>query len=150
VGIAQQLGTVMGKVITLRSADGEHRVETDGDRITVDGVETPLPGRAWAVVRGDARWVFLDGEVFQFEAQHRGGRRPTTQQGSLAAPMPATVIRVLATPGQAVTRGDTLIVLEAMKMELPVRAAADGVVKAIHCREGQLVQPGVPLVEMNP
>lgn len=64
------------------------------------------------------------------------------------APMPATVIRVHATVGQNVTRGDTLLVLEAMKMELPVRAPADGAVTAVNCAEGDLVQPGVPLIEL--
>jgi len=46
-----------------------------------------------------------------------------------------------------VAAGDLLIALEAMKMELAVRAPHDGVVKAIHCREGDLVQPGTPLIE---
>jgi biotin carboxyl carrier protein len=101
------------------------------------------------VTRGDTRWVFLNGEVFEFEVQRRGGRRASSHHGSLAAPMSATVVRVIAAPGQTVKKGDTLIILEAMKMELPVRASADGRVKSIHCREGQLVQPGVPLVEME-
>ena len=63
--------------------------------------------------------------------------------------MPATVVRVDAAPGDTVHRGDTLIVLEAMKMELPVRAPADGTVKAVHCKPGDLVQPGVPLIEIE-
>ena len=52
-------------------------------------------------------------------------------------------------PGAAVKKGDTLIVLEAMKMELPIRAPADGTVARVTCTEGQLVQPGVPLVELE-
>jgi 3-methylcrotonyl-CoA carboxylase alpha subunit len=139
----------MAKLLTLRSAEGDRRVEVDADRVSVDGVQISPPRRVSAVAHGDTRWVFLDGEVFQFEVQRRGNRRASSQQGSLAAPMPATVVRVLATPGQAVKKGETLVVLEAMKMELPVRASADGHVKAVHCREGQLVQPGVPLVEME-
>ncbi len=63
--------------------------------------------------------------------------------------MPATVIRVLAEPGREVKRGETLLLLEAMKMELPVRAPRDGKVKALHCQAGQLVQPGVPLVDLE-
>ena len=139
----------MPKVLTLRNAEGDHRVEVNGERVSVNGVDTSLPAAVWAVAQGDTRWVFLDGDVFELEVQRRGRRRASSQQGSLAAPMPATVVRVLATPGQAVKNGDTLIVLEAMKMELPVRASADGRVKSVHCREGQLVQPGVPLVEME-
>jgi biotin carboxyl carrier protein len=65
------------------------------------------------------------------------------------APMPATVRRVDVVVGQTIARGDTLIVLEAMKMELPIKATGDGRVEAIRCREGDLVQPGVPLIEIE-
>jgi 3-methylcrotonyl-CoA carboxylase alpha subunit len=94
--------------------------------------------------------VFLDGEVFEFEVQAEGRRRRGAgHHGSLAAPMPATVLRVEAAPGDAVRRGDTLVILEAMKMELPVRAPADGTVKAVHCQPGDLVQAGVPLIDVE-
>ena len=63
--------------------------------------------------------------------------------------MPGTVVRVEVAPGAMVRRGDTLVILEAMKMELPIRATADGVVKALHCRPGDLVQPGVSLVDVE-
>ncbi len=63
--------------------------------------------------------------------------------------MPSTVRKVAVAPGTRVSKGDTLLVLEAMKMELPIRAAADGVVRAVHCREGELVQPGVTLIELD-
>jgi biotin carboxyl carrier protein len=64
--------------------------------------------------------------------------------------MPATVLRVQASPGQEVQDGDTLIVLEAMKMELPLRAPRDGVVESVECQEGDVVKPGVPLVVLRP
>lgn len=63
--------------------------------------------------------------------------------------MPATVTQILVTPGQAVAQGDTVIILEAMKMELPIRAPRAGTVKAVHCHQGELVQPGVSLVEVE-
>ncbi len=52
-------------------------------------------------------------------------------------------------PGQRVAAGDVLIRLEAMKMELPVRSPRDATVIAIKCREGELVQAGVPLLELD-
>jgi biotin carboxyl carrier protein len=64
--------------------------------------------------------------------------------------MPARVIRILVQPDSAVKKGDTLIVLEAMKMELPIRAPADGAVAAIHCRDGELVQADAVLIEIGP
>ncbi len=77
-------------------------------------------------------------------------RRRSSVDGaqSLTAPMPATVVKVLVKPGDRVAKGDTVVLLEAMKMELPLRAAADATVKAVHCREGDLVQPDAVLVEM--
>jgi len=57
--------------------------------------------------------------------------------------MPATVIRINTPAGTVVKRGETLLVLEAMKMELPIRATEDGTVKTVNCRIGELVQAGV-------
>ena len=62
--------------------------------------------------------------------------------------MPAKVTAVLVEAGQHVHKGDVLITLEAMKMELAVRAPRDGAVKSIACRVGELVQPGVGLLEL--
>ena len=63
--------------------------------------------------------------------------------------MPATVVKVLVKPGNRVAKGDTVVVLEAMKMELPLRSAGDATVKAVHCREGELVQAEAVLVELS-
>ena len=62
--------------------------------------------------------------------------------------MPATVVRIEVSPGQTVAKDSLLVMLEAMKMELPIRAPRDGRVTAIHCRAGEIVQPGVPLLEI--
>jgi 3-methylcrotonyl-CoA carboxylase alpha subunit len=113
---------------------------------------TGEPGRrAWSAALGDTRWVFLDGRVFEFEVQRRGRgqRRGGHHHGTLSAPMPATVRRIAVGAGDAVARGDTLIILEAMKMELPIRASANGIVEGVNCREGDLVQPGTPLIEIE-
>ena len=68
----------------------------------------------------------------------------------LAAPMPATVVRILVAPGDASPRGATVVLLEAMKMELPMRAPRDAIVRPSQCAEGDLVQPDVPLVDLEP
>ena len=67
----------------------------------------------------------------------------------LSSPMPATIIKVMAAPGSPVKRGDTLLVVEAMKMALPIAAGYDGIVKAVHCHEGALVQAGHTLIELE-
>ena len=59
------------------------------------------------------------------------------------------MIRINAPAGTVVKRGETLLVLEAMKMELPIRATEDGTVKTVNCRIGELVQAGVSLIELE-
>jgi biotin carboxyl carrier protein len=99
---------------------------------------------------GDTRWVFAGGEVAMLDITAQGGRASKPRSdGGVMAPMPATVIAVHVAPGQAVKHGDTLIVLEAMKMELPIRAPRDGIIKAVHCATGELVQPGINLLEFQ-
>ena len=109
----------------------------DGDRVE----------RLFAVVAGDVTWVFHDGVTYRIDAPSTSRRRAQQSHGSLTAPMPATVVSVNVGPGEEVKAGQTLIVLEAMKMELPVRAPGDGRVKAVHCKAGDLVQPEVPLID---
>ena len=60
-----------------------------------------------------------------------------------------TVLKVLVTVGERVERGQTLIILEAMKMELPLRALDGAVVGAVRCREGELVQADALLVDFT-
>jgi biotin carboxyl carrier protein len=157
------------RTLTLTTTDGDRHyavdVVEDGARrmARIAGVEYDVlddgPGQmriastnaaaAWAIVIGDARWVFVNGRVYELTEARQAARGRSGHPGSLTAPMPATVLRVLVKEGDAVKRGDSLIILEAMKMELPVRAAAAGTVTAVRCREGELVQPGVPLIELR-
>ena len=135
-------------VVILRAGERDYRVETHAAGVLVDGVETPPAPRAIAIADGDVRWVFVDGELYELEVQRDQVRRSAAHQGSLAAPMPATVRKINVRPGAVVKKGETLLVLEAMKMELPVRAPADGTVASVRCREGELVQAGAVLVEL--
>jgi acetyl-CoA carboxylase biotin carboxylase subunit len=77
----------------------------------------------------------------------RNRRSTATAARALLAPMPATVIKVNVAVGDAVVKGAIVVVVEAMKMELPLRALGDGVVSAVQCREGDLVQADASLVE---
>ena len=76
-------------------------------------------------------------------------RRQTKHESGVMAPMPATVVAINTAVGQPVAEGQAVIVLEAMKMELPIKAPRAGVVKAIHCARGDLVRPGVSLLELE-
>lgn len=105
--------------------------------------------RMFAAVSGDVSWVFHDGITYRIERPSASSRRAQQGHGSLASPMPATVVSIRVAPGDEVKGGQTLIVLEAMKMELPIRAPGDGRVKSVHCAPGDLVQPDVSLIELE-
>jgi acetyl/propionyl-CoA carboxylase alpha subunit len=101
----------------------------------------------------DDRWAFWNGQVFHGDFSGRASREPRGARAhstqSLTAPMPATVLKVQVKPGDTVKKGDIVVVLEAMKMELPIRAPGDGVVATVSCREGELVQADAMLVELE-
>jgi biotin carboxyl carrier protein len=96
-------------------------------------------------------WAFWNGRVFRpgVREDEPGRTRVPGAVQSLTSPMPATVVKVLAVPGQTVKSGDTLVIVEAMKMELPVRATSDATVKAVRCREHDVVQADQTLVELE-
>jgi len=77
------------------------------------------------------------------------GARSAVEQSSLTAPMPGTVIRVLAREGDTVQPRQPLVVLEAMKMETPVVSPYEAVVRSVHVSEGDRVAGGELLVELE-
>jgi acetyl/propionyl-CoA carboxylase alpha subunit len=70
-------------------------------------------------------------------------------ESAVTAPMPGTVIKVLVAPGDQVQARQPLLVLEAMKMEMPVTAPHDGAVRNVHVAEGDRVAGGAVLVELE-
>jgi biotin carboxyl carrier protein len=120
-------------------------------RIVVVGADGATHHVDAASIDGDV-WTAVDGvvTVVPGAGAPSGRRRSEASAGhGLEAPMPATVTRVVAKVGQQVAVGDVLVLLEAMKMELAIRAPHEGTVKRIACEAGAIVQPGVPLVELT-
>ena len=135
-------------------ADSAIRVTPAGDGVYVVEHE----GRTDVIYiagSSDSVWAFWNGTTFHVssqpasQARGRRGRGRGQAAQSLTAPMPATVIKVLVSPGDAVKKGDTVVLLEAMKMELPIRAPADATVAAVLCQAGELVQPDAALIELE-
>ena len=98
---------------------------------------------------GDEVHLFWEGVAYRLRLEREGARPAHRALGSLEAPMPGKVIAIKAAPGDAVRKGDELLVVEAMKMENALRAPRDGVVKAFRARVGDMVNPGAVLVELE-
>ena len=144
------------------------RIEPEGAhyRVTIENrsysvavlAEDPLTftvnGKPYqAYVEGDAqrRDVAFDALVYILRKSETARRQQVGSIGenTLSATMPGQVVKVLVSPGDKVQRGQTLIILEAMKMETRVTAPGDGRVEQVLCSAGQIVERGQRLVELS-
>jgi len=106
--------------------------------------------RARALRDGGDWHVFAGGDYRRLTLRHGlSGQDEEARRGSLAAPMPGRIVQVMSRPGEAVKKGQALLILEAMKMEHTVTAPADGIVKEIHFAAGEQVLEGAELVTLE-
>jgi biotin carboxyl carrier protein len=99
---------------------------------------------------GDVVFVHWDGRAYEIRDEResaRAAQRAAT--GSLEAPMPGKVIKLSATVGQPVKKGQEILVVEAMKMENQIRAPKDGRVTRLAAKVGDMVGPGMVLAEIE-
>ena len=134
--------TVNGKNHQLsgeRLADGLLLVRLDGHAFKARALRTGHDLHVFC--NGDYRRLSVKPELSAVEED--------THSGSLAAPMPGKVIKVIAQRGAKVAKGEALLILEAMKMEHTITAPADGVVKEIHYAAGEQVLEGAELITLE-
>jgi biotin carboxyl carrier protein len=147
----------------------EYRVNLDGGQSLVDGRPVagqlqPLNGSGLHLLRrgAQAMELFLNSQEGDTLEVLVGGRRilarvetlqrrlsrknEGNQTGALTAPMPGLVVNVLVSEGQLVEQGQTLVVLESMKMQMQLRAESSGNVHAVAVSPGNQVEKGALLV----
>jgi biotin carboxyl carrier protein len=152
--------------------NNEYRVNLNGAQAMVDGKPVPgslqpLNGSGLHLLRRgmQALELFLnsqDGDMLEVlvgsrrvlarveTLQRRLSRRSLpAQAGVLTAPMPGLVVNVLVSEGQQVEQGQTLVVLESMKMQMQLRSASTGMVRAVAVQTGNQVEKGSPLVRID-
>ncbi|MDQ7813262.1 biotin/lipoyl-containing protein, partial [Brevundimonas sp.] len=123
--------------------DGERReIEIDDDVYARHTHFEPVTG---------VTVYFEDGAPHQVSAlSPRGSASGPASDGALRAPMPGKIVAVPAKPGDIVTKGQPIIVLEAMKMEHALVAPFDGVVETIGAAVGEQVVDGAVLATVKP
>ena len=139
-GFQVRFGEQTAEVHFARGADGQVVFILDGRK-----VETHVSAD------GKRRWVSFGGQTWMLEktsgvARGAGGG---TASGRLLAPMPGQVRAVNVSLGDAVEKGQTLLILEAMKMEIRIQAPMDGVVGRLAIVEGQTVEREELLAEVD-
>ncbi|MEJ1977079.1 MAG: acetyl/propionyl/methylcrotonyl-CoA carboxylase subunit alpha [Acetobacteraceae bacterium] len=147
--------------VTIRchpQADGSVQLDLPGGSVLAEAVETPAEGmqlridgvvhRLRVVRRGSAFVVIVAGRNHSLDSIDPLAPPlvEAARDGKLTAPIPARVVRVLVAPGDTVTKGAPLMVLEAMKMELTLAAPMDGTVEQVRHAVDDMVQEGTELV----
>lgn len=162
----RQLFTLDGRPheIGLTRPDADYRLHLDGQAVAVS-LHAAGGGRGRLVVEGREHevWMAIDGDVVHVHLDGRAYavayvdpvRRYATGAGGAAqdvaaAPMPGTVVALDVAAGQAVSRGDTLLVIESMKLETAIKAWRNGAVAAVHVAKGATFERGAPLVTLAP
>lgn len=118
--------------------DGSYEVHHKGGRLNIAGM-----------AEGAKRQLWLNGRVLSYEKVQKRAAGTTAVQGSLSASIPAVVSEILVAEGDEVSAGQKLILLESMKMVIPIIAPEAGVVQTLQCTVGESVQPGVPLLVVS-
>lgn len=153
--------------ITFETPDGERRAVTlTGESAHIDersykiSVVEQVGARMTLLINGERHTlhiveragvyhIALNGKIIRLEKSAPGAsRRRSAGGGDLTAAMPGQVTQILVEEGQQVTLGQTLLLLEAMKMETRITAPRDGRVARILCEVGETVQGGQVLVEV--
>jgi 3-methylcrotonyl-CoA carboxylase alpha subunit len=136
----------------LRLAVDGREYALEGERLADGRLLVRLDGRAYhaSAVRAGEDWhVFCNGDYRRFSLAALAAEVDDASGGSLAAPMPGKIIKVLAQAGAQVAKGDALLILEAMKMEHTITAPAAGRVKEIHYGAGEQVLEGAELITLE-
>lgn len=148
VTVGAQAFTVSVASPSLHSGDLRRRVQPGELSFTLNG----LRRLAFVAADGPRRWVAFDAQPFVLTVPQTGRKARREKVGghdSLEAQMPGLVRRVQVGLGDKVERGQVLVVMEAMKMEIRVSAPHAGVVEKILVQEGQAVERGQTLVEIG-
>jgi len=139
-GYRATIGDKTVEVEIIRVENGRLELLIDNQRVT-----------AYVSSDGARRWVTVNGRtslLTKVSGTKRSGARHD-HAGELTAPMPGQVRGVNVSEGDAVTKGQTLLLLEAMKMEIRIQAPRDGVVKKLFVKQGQTVEREQILAEIE-
>ncbi|WP_185984977.1 acetyl/propionyl/methylcrotonyl-CoA carboxylase subunit alpha [Aureimonas mangrovi] len=144
--------------VTVEERDGRMACETPAGRVELiveRAGERPrlrIDGRRVepAIARRPGHLtLFLDGDTHDFRLHAPGAAGEAQGAGSLVSPMPGTVRLVAVSPGDEVSAGQTLVVVDAMKMEHAIKAPRDGIVAELLVAAGQAVEDGTMLLRLE-
>lgn len=150
-------------VIDTASGYSAIKIETDGEPLDLQDWRISLDtlGDEAILERGDGEerlvlvkvkdtwWIHHNGHISRVDVVERGAVNTFDSMGGLTSPMPGKILSVMASVGEPVDKGQTLLILEAMKMENRICSPVDGIVSAIHYEVGDQVNQGAILIAIE-
>ena len=132
--------TIEVEIVRADVERGKLELLVDDERVT-----------AYVSSEGAKRWVTINGRTIALTKAAGTSRKGSSHDhaSDLTAPMPGQVRSVNVVEGEAVKKGQTLMALEAMKMEIRIQAKNDGTVKKIFVKQGQTVEREQVLIEIE-
>lgn len=102
------------------------------------------------LARQDSPGIMLNvDKVYKFYQGYKPSSLGGGDEGGLFTQMPGKIVKIMAAVGDKVVKGQTLIILEAMKMENEIKCGTTGVVKAIHVKAGDTLENGILMMEVE-
>ena len=153
--------------IEVVKTDGQYRLTLEENSFTVDAIRPNeqslsmlIDGRSYEVAlekNGSRIWVYFYNDTIQlelFDARKFRATELTKKSGpagplKILAPMPGKIIRITVAENSHVEEGDSLLIMEAMKMQNELKAPKSGTVKHLHVREGEPVSSSQVLLVLE-
>lgn len=138
---------------------GDRHHQVDSQRISENCLSLLVDGKAYTVFIAEdktKRYISVQGEQFcieeaKAETETRSVADASTLKGipTISSPMPGKIVKILVREGDKVRKGQSLVIVEAMKMENEIRSPIAAVVKKINFQEGNLVDTADPIIELE-
>ena len=135
-----------------RTVDCQGRIEGDTLHVSIDGYRSQATIAHNVSKSGDQISLYRQNGVFNFVhiKPDCGDNNSDDNHGGLLAPMNGTMVSVLVNAGDIVTKGQALMIMEAMKMEHTIKAPENGIVETLYYTEGEMVDGGSELLAFTP
>ncbi len=133
----------------LRTGEGQYHILFGSHGYRVELLETDKEAKTIILlVNGQKKIVQLSDKYDELLKQMGMGNAAAAKANQVKAPMPGLVLRLMVENGQAIAKGDSLLILEAMKMENVLKAPAAGVIKLVKVAEKDKVEKNQVLIEL--
>jgi biotin carboxyl carrier protein len=143
-----KVGDTVYKIDIMHTSDGTFSILEDGLSYDIELTSNGHPKKYTAYTL----YHTYELEIIDAESQYILNRHPGSfdnDEHTISSPMPGKVVKILVSEGEVIKKGDTAIIISAMKMESEYKSPKDGVIKKIYISEGEPIEGNQLLIELE-